>query len=472
MNTRELKEKFEENNEIIKKLRDMLKTSNNKANTKLIMESIDKVLEEQNNISRNLRKNIYGDLRKKANSLMMNKIEDKTEVLTSSKKVQTNDDITEVLTSDMKKEEDNKIIDYEDEIIEVNDFIDDNKDKTEVLKKPEEEVKEKFDYKSIKIVFDGTYKIYRNKDGVLDCIYEYNLDEDTLKRNYEINGTYDFNIITMLKQFDSENDTKLYDRYMSNKIPVHYDLLRAKRDYNTSKTNMNRLTTIIGREQEDKEFTNVTVRNPKKSKFRVMAATIAVAALTLIGSIGISKKLSNNEKLVNANDKSVSNTLDVNDAGVTDANYEDVKIEETSMINSDLSDIELVEAKEDEEVAITPLEDVVKEDTSIRVGDTYKFTNDVDLYYASTDTNPNGSTSYLGDCNYEVNLISVVDDGKVVEVIDNDDVSVNELRETYGEDVEIFVNGDHLTSSNDLVTKHVGWIEVNELESKGKVLVK
>lgn len=460
MDTRELREKFEENNEVIKKLRNMLKTSNNNANTKLIKDSIDKVLEEQNSISRNLRKSIYGDLHKKANSLMKNSIEDKTEVLTSSKEVNTNDDITEVLTSDMKNTE--ELVDFED--------TDDYKDKTEVLKK--EEVKESFDYKNIKIEFDGTYKLYRKVDGVLTCIYEYNLDEDILKRNYEINGTYDFNIITMLKQFDSENNTKLYDRYMSNKIPVHYDLLGAKRDYNVSKSNMNRIKTIIDREQADKEFTDVTVRNPKKSKFRVMAATIGVAALTLIGSIGIGKKLKNTDKLVNANDKSISTTLDVNDdAGITDANYEDVKIEETSMINSDLSDIELVETIEDETVAVIPVEEVV-EDTSIRIGDTYKFTSDVDLYYASTDNNPNGSTSYLGDCNYEVSLISVVDNGQVIELIDSGDVSVNELRETYGNDVDIFVNGSHLTNKNDLVTEYVGWIEADELENNGKVLVK
>ena len=259
---------------------------------------------------------------------------------------------------------------------------------------------------------------------------------------------------------------------MSNKIPVHYDLLGAKRDYNVSKSNMNRIKTIIDREQADKEFTDVTVRNPKKSKFRVMAATIGVAALTLIGSIGIGKKLNNTDKLVNANDKSISTTLDVNDdAGITDANYEDVKIEETSMINSDLSDIELVETIEDETVAVIPVEEVV-EDTSIRIGDTYKFTSDVDLYYASTDNNPNGSTSYLGDCNYEVSLISVVDNGQVIELIDSGDVSVNELRETYGNDVDIFVNGSHLTNKNDLVTEYVGWIEADELENNGKVLVK
>lgn len=472
MNTNELREKYEENNEIIKKLRGMLKTSTNEASTKLIIESIDKVLEEQKALSNSIRKNIYGSLRKKAMSSLMTKVDDKTEVLTSSKKATVSDDITEVLTSDMKTDSvDDNIIDYEDEIIEVDDFVDKfSDDKTDVLTS---DMKVNPDiYKDAKIEFNGVYTLYYDNGN---RVYTYNLDEGILKHNYEINGTYDFNIIHMLKTFDGLNNTKLYDRYMQNKLPVHYDLEKAKNNrinsIKLSSANLNKIKTIAAREKEDSEFTNVTVKNIKKNNFRVIAATIGVAALTLVGALGFGKK--NTEQLVDNSNKNISTTLDVKDAGVTDADYESVELSNTSMISSDIDSITLEETEEDV-TTVEDTEDILEEEVSeIMIGDVVQFSEDIDLYYASTDVNPRGNTSYITEKDFRVGFVSIVKDNQVIDLIYNSDDSIEKIKEDaikkYGDDVIVSINYDSLDSSGNEVTEKLGWSDGEEI---GKILVK
>ena len=376
--------------------------------------------------------------------------DDKTDVLTSDMKPNRDDDKTDVLTSDMKYKN-AEIIDFE-------------------------AVRKEL-FKDAHIVFDGTYKLYYNKDR---DFYEFNVDTEILQNNISSLAAYDFRIMNKLKEFDDKNHTKLYDRYMEYKLPVHYDLEAAKMN-KIRKSSLNKLVEITGRQIKCGEFRNTTVAKTRKSSFRVAAAAIGVAAMTLIGSfIGFGMKKSNNYDNATAK-QTISTIQEMDDAGASDASYESIEITEDAMINTSFDEIELVSenvmedvqnknnSKSEEEVV-----DVIEEETNeLKIGDVITLNDNIDLYTASTDSNPNGNTSYLESNSYKVGLVSIVDDGEVVKLLDGNDTSINEVIEEciskYGDDIEVFENLDLLDKNGGVITEHVGWVENEEL---GKVLVK
>ena len=387
----------------------------------------------------------------------------------------------------MKQDEidEDNIIEYEDEIVEVIEEVG-NDDKTDVLTsdmRPNRDDdktdvltsdKTKKDiYKDAFIEFDGSYKIYYNENN---NIHEYELDKSILKHNFEINGIYDFNIIHMLKEFDKKNDTELYNRYMQNKIPVHYDYALANK-YGSNKGILKKLKSITDREKQDREFSNVSVRNTKKGSFRVAAAAIGLAAMTLIGgAFGLGKTKTRNVDV--SNDYAITS---VDTAGVSDA-YEDDYAEITTEVTTETTTHEelVIEANEDvvpvtEEVTAKEAEEVVEEVNEVRVGDILEI-NNTNLYYASTDSAPRGNTSYLNSNKGRVGLISIVYKGQVLEVIDDSSVSLEEIEDKfnakYGDDVKVFVNFDLVDDNGDNLIKYVGWTPSYEITERGKVLTK
>ena len=384
-------------------------------------------------------------------------------------------------------DEDN-IIEYEDEVIEVAEEEVGNDDKTDVLtsdmKPNRDDVKtdvltsdktKKDIYKDAFIEFDGSYNIYYN-EGNNSYIYE--LDKSILKHNIEINGIYDFNIIHMLKTFDKENNTKLYDRYMQHKIPVHYDYALANK-YGSNKGILKRLKNITDREKQDREFNNVSTRNTKKKSFKVAAAATLLAAMTLVGGMfGLGKNKTSNTGV--QTDYTVTS---VDTAGVNDA-YEDEYVDITTEATTEATTEVIIEAKEEtiedttpvvEEVSVENTLDNAEEVTEVRVGDILEI-NNTNLYYASTETAPVGNTSYLESNKGKVGLISVVYEGEVVDFIDNPDVTLEEVEreyyDKYGDDVRVFVNFDLVDDNGDQLTQYLGWTPSDEIVERGKVLTK
>lgn len=459
--------KYEDNIAIIGKLKKML-VEDNSTSKKLIEEAILKVQEEQEVILKEFNVKSIGELlikekKAKENVKFANMRKFKYKSL-SSKDIESlmsyrkgNDDITEVLTSDMKKEQE------------------DNKDKTEVLTS---DTNKKDIYKDARIVFRGGYYLhYNNGNNSYYC----NLNEDVLKNNYDINGTYDFNIIKWLKDIDKNNNTNFYDYYMNHKIPVFYDFeaTRKNRPKNSKKTrlsnaNIKKLKTIVNREKADREFTNITSKDVKKKKFGVIAATVGLAAMTLLGAFGFSKT----KKVLE--DRNVATVSTVDDAGVTDAGYEDIELSETTMINTNVDSIELEEKTEETEETIDfvvepEVEENDSEEEGLKVGDIIKLNND-DLYYTSFDSSPRGNTSYLESDKGKVGLIAIVYKGDVLEVIDDNSVSTSDLEKEfkakYGDDIKVSVNVDLVDDNGENLTKYLGWMPNEETEDNEKVLIR
>ena len=202
MSTADLRLKYQENIEVISKLKSMLETCDQEGK-KIVQSSIELVEKEQKLLVKKLRTNMYQNVTKKEKALF----KDKEPVLDEDENVVY--DISDVKISDVKEDTHLKVINITGEEDKKNDDV------TEVLKK---EVVNEEELKDAKIVFDGTYKlIYNNGNST----YEQKTNEVLLDLSLDDKDIYhNFNITNLLKNFDSENNTHLNGLYIANQIPV------------------------------------------------------------------------------------------------------------------------------------------------------------------------------------------------------------------------------------------------------------
>ena len=447
MSTADLRLKYQENIEVISKLKSMLETCDQEGK-KLVQSSIELVEKEQKLLVKKLRTNMYQNVTKKEKALF----KDKEPVLDEDENVVY--DISDVKISDVKEDTHLKVINITGEEDKKNDDV------TEVLKK---EVVNEEELKDAKIVFDGTYKlIYNNGNST----YEQKTNEVLLDLSLDDKDIYhNFNITNLLKNFDSENNTHLNGLYIANQIPVVYNFSKLDRKYD--KKIAKKTKRMAKREKKNNNNVSVFNNSFKKIKTRIaLAASIGIMSLGgLLGSLSKSR--------LNDKDNSVSQGI-VSEAGVTDASYEAVEIKGTPVIE-EIPELDL--EKDDVPVVDNTMNETVEEpkEESIKIGDTYEL-NDVDLYRASTDEAPLGDTEYAQYTKsiFEINLIAVVYNNQVMRLVNNDSLDIDALeticKEKYGDDFKIFVNPNELDKDGNLVTENVGWIPLEQVQNKGKVL--
>ena len=447
MSTADLRLKYQENIEVISKLKSMLETCDQEGK-KIVQSSIELVEKEQKLLVKKLRTNMYQNVTKKEKALF----KDKEPVLDEDENVVY--DISDVKISDVKEDTHLKVINITGEEDKKNDDV------TEVLKK---EVVNEEELKDAKIVFDGTYKlIYNNGNST----YEQKTNEVLLDLSLDDKDIYhNFNITNLLKNFDSENNTHLNGLYIANQIPVVYNFSKLDRKYD--KKIAKKTKRMAKREKKNNNNVSVFNNSFKKIKTRIaLAASIGIMSLGgLLGSLSKSR--------LNDKDNRVSQGI-VSEAGVTDASYEAVEIKGTPVIE-EIPELDL--EKDDVPVVDNTMNETVEEpkEESIKIGDTYEL-NDVDLYRASTDEAPLGDTEYAQYTKsiFEINLIAVVYNNQVMRLVNNDSLDIDALeticKEKYGDDFKIFVNPNELDKDGNLVTENVGWIPLEQVQNKGKVL--
>ena len=488
MTTVDLRSRYIENIEVIKKLKDLLnKTSEDRK--KLVLDSIKKVEDEQAELHKRIRRDIYKNISKKDISNLI-KNNEKTKDLSENKKNNNKNDETEeivlnkddvVITQVEEKEEPIKVINITEKKPDKRFYTQDD-EPTEVLK---ESVSNE-ELKDAKIVFDGTFKlIYDNGKKV----YEKEIDVNLLDHNIsEKKSAFNFNIIKLLKEFDEKYNTKVYFRYMINDIDVVYDFTKINKSVDRKQVKKVREMA----KRESKAFNNIKVKDERMKKFRTGLTAVAAAGLLLFGGIHSFNKQSKNTF---NNDKAT-----VSNAGQTDAAMEDVT--EYLEIDSEEPKTEEVKKKVETstETSVTPTiketkdehndkeESIIDKTTvstdketevknSPKIGDVYEL-NSVDLYHASTDENPLGNTSYAKETNsvFKINLIAVVYNNQVMKLVYNDSMDLDTLesicKEKYGNDFKIFVNPNELDKDGNLITENVGWIPKEQFLSKGKVLTR
>ena len=154
----------------------------------------------------------------------------------------------------------------------------------------------------------------------------------------------------------------------------------------------------------------------------------------------------------------------------TEATIEEISIE----VNND---IKIVEPDEEEVIEPVVIENEVKEiednQSDIRIGDVVMF-NDAPLYYSSVDPAPAGNTCYLDNPDCRVNMIAIVYQGTPVEVITDENASVEEIQnmceEKYGDDIQVFINSDVIDENENTTISNLGWVDVTDDNAKSKVL--
>ena len=441
MNTIELRDKYEVNLGVIEKLKNLIPSASDNYK-KVIIESIEKVKEENNEIIKKIKTIHYNNLSKKDFNILMrnDRPSKKFEEPKKSTAIEIPENKKEIV---IEKEDAEKLVsDVEEKEEEVKIIIEPKVEKkiediTEELKKeriPSEKLRD------AKIVFDGTYKL--------------------------INTVYNFNIIKLLKDFDMENSTNLYNRYMENKMSVEYNFDKTNvKNYNEKL--IKKVKEIAKR--ENKTFDNVTViDNSRKFKFRKGLVVAAAVGLAVLGSFGLKKIKKNADTSASTINNTVQESVIENTEEVTESTTEKVteetKIEkEEVVVTTSINDDVIEEEKEE-----------IKEDNSLKIGDTYSFES-TDLYYASTDETPRGNTKYInGNYEYKATMISVVYKNQVMELVYQDSINLDELnkicKEKYGDDVKISVNFDLVDTDGNVVTKYVGWVNGEDTQAAVKVL--
>lgn len=461
MTISEIKTRYSVNEEVIDRLTKMYKESNYEDNT--IKEAIEKVSDDQRGLSNKIRAHVYKGLSKKSRNLLMKSTNDNDEIVL---------DKDSVIVTDV--EEPKKDEDYV-KVINITEIAPTEKEQLAINVQKENEKKEKqrqsIDLSGVKVIVDGDYKLVDKNNNV---IFTDKSSDLLLAANVSNKSEIENDIICiMFRKFYNEYginmyDEKvinLYDEYRNGNVKVTY----IRDDIKKSNKKKAFKDTMEIAKRERKSGKNIEIVDNRFKKLKIGLGAIAAAGLMLAGSLGLNKITSKTRSDAKENTSIES----VSDAGITDAFYETVNYQKSSMI-TEVPNIELDKEVIETEIVSKPVEIDKKEETKvIQVGD--KFTLDsVDLYTSSTDLNPSGNTSHIEDSIYQVGLVSIVYENNVLRVIDDNSVDLeqlkSELEEKYGDSIEFRYNLNQLNKDGEQVTGQVGWSLEEQLESKGKVL--
>lgn len=344
------------------------------------------------------------------------------------------------------------------------------------------------EFPGAKVVFDGIYKIiYEGNE-----IFSEPIDDVLLEYNYSTkNAKNNINIIRMLERFDEKNRSNLCNKYRNGELKVYYDLLQYSRLQENSFVTK-QMAKIA--KQDAKHNKNVTIYKENKiNKFKTGLTAVAAAALVAIGSLWGASKLSKNKYTNNKNVASVEATTENDIESVTELSYAKVesatetKVEsETEVKKIETTEAKKVEVKQETKQDAKPqqkiettkqevkTQPIIEEEKELKFGDTIQLDN-VDLYYTSLDEQPTGNTQYLDGYCTPV-LAAVIYNDQVIDEIDGNSVSLTELekscKEKYGDSVKISVNFNYYDKDGNMETEYLGWVDLDEVQAKSKVLTR
>lgn len=446
------RDRYISNSDVIDELKKMLSECTGEKR-ELVKSSLDLVMKEQEDLIKQQRTNMYRLAAMDNVASLMNK----TKVDKNNNVVYDKSDVT---ITEVKEDTHVKVINITGEEDKKADDV------TEVLKK--ETVSEE-QLKDAKIVFDGKYKLVYN-DG--KGVYEKKSNDLLLDLSLEKKKNTQNSVISnMLINFDLDNNTNLKEKYASGLLDVNYYFDKANKELDKDTI---RKTKKIAK-KEARNFDRVKIFDNSFKKVRTGIAFVATAALMVIGSTGISKLFNKNKTT-----DSYNSIETVCNAGESDATYEAVRLENSSMITS-IPDLDLEKSKEETVELTEKVNDEenktveIKEEESTKIGSLYSF-DSLDLYRASTDSEPVGNTINIQkDHEYIPTLLSVVYKNQVIMKLswsDSMDIDYleNTCKEKYGNDINIFINFNELDKEGNLVTENIGWALKEQVLSKGKVL--
>ena len=487
-----------------------------------LIKYIESIEKQQEFLAKKLKKSIYKRFRKK--SLLKEQIREQKVLQSKSIEKEpvktTKDDEMKAPAVIMPKKKIEHSIGKKEIVVGtyfVNNYISDVEDKLPKIEETKKEivpveVKEIVptrEFPDARIVFDGVYKV----KNCGETIYQEPIDDVLLEHNYnDKKSKNNANIVKMLNNFDEIYNSNLSERYKNNDIDVHYDLVKYDRLQDEIETTKS-IEYVAKREAKNNDRVVIHKKN-KISKLKVGISAIAAAALLVVGGMGVMSKLHKNKKSDKSTKSNIEYAVDNNletvnsvpDTEVVEpitenvASVEDVKVVKTTTeatteatteevteatteatieeISIEVNnDIKIVEPDEEEVTEPVVIENEVKEiednQSDIRIGDVVMF-NDAPLYYSSVDPAPAGNTCYLDNPDCRVNMIAIVYQGTPVEVITDENASVEEIQnmceEKYGDDIQVFINSDVIDENENTTISNLGWVDVTDDNAKSKVL--
>ncbi len=524
--TEEYREQFNNNKYTLDSLYISLEKTKKGIDTGYSIEELSSYIEniekQQEFLVKKLRKNIYKRFRKKA--LLKEQIREQKVIQSKSIEKEpvktTKDNEMKAPAVIMPKKKIEHSIGKKEIVVGtyfVNNYISDVEDKLPKIEETKKEivpveVKEIVptrEFPDARIVFDGVYKV----KNCGETIYQEPIDDVLLEHNYnDKKSKNNANIVKMLNNFDEIYNSNLSERYKNNDIDVHYDLVKYDRLQDEIETTKS-IEYVAKREAKNNDRVVIHKKN-KFSKLKVGISTIAAAALLVVGGMGVISKLHKNKKSDKSTKSNIEYAVDNNletvnsvpDTEVVEpitenvASVEDVKVVKTTTeatteatteevteatteatieeISIEVNnDIKIVEPDEEEVIEPVVIENEVKEiednQSDIRIGDVVMF-NDAPLYYSSVDPAPAGNTCYLDNPDCRVNMIAIVYQGTPVEVITDENASVEEIQnmceEKYGDDIQVFINSDVIDENENTTISNLGWVDVTDDNAKSKVL--
>ena len=463
MNTLELRKKYFENNSKIKKFEKLL--DNISSNKFLIKKSISDIEKNQNELSKEIRKNIYKSFESKdIEDKQNNELEIKVEYSVTDVEEKKNlNFIDETPTEVLKFKSNNS----NNELSQTN-----YDDKTDVLKTKDDDKTDvlKSNNRNFKVLFDGKYKLMDEYNNV---VCEKNINNILLDHNYSQNmPSFNFDIINFLEEYNPN----LKRKYITSNISITYDFTKVKITKENAES-IRKLKKIA--KLESKAFKNVSYKDNSVKKIISRGLIIASAIGILLGGKSVIK----NSNISNSktNNSYSTTTIDENEEDLNINKINNTKKEITtqektteSAVIKENKDNDIVSSKNtatDNKTEVkteNKIDEEVK-DESIKIGDVV-YLNSVDLYYASTDDAPNGNTEHLGDkLQYKVNMISIVYKNQVIDRIYDNSVDIYKLsescKEKYGEDVKVCFNSDPIDKDGNIISKNVGWVNSEQEEN-------
>lgn len=312
---------------------------------------------------------------------------------------------------------------------------------------------------NIKIVYtakNGTYTI--------SAMVNNELKSSTFVINRNLinsNSKKDTNIIPLLEVFDKENNTNLKQKFSDDNLEYNliYDLRSQSKLHRKILNSKDKKELKKFAKRQSKENENIAyISNFSKKKAAILLGTALVGTTALYGV--------NKNTNIDINDKKVIEST-------TENKKEDLYTSEEIRNTESTKTTEEQKSSDKKEYIIVPNEKtVVLEDepsiTDYKIGDIIDLEN-IDLYYSSDSLEPIGNTENKKCDKYQITMMSVVHDGKVIENYQKD-ASLNDLKEKYqaiyGDDFKISMNANGLDKDQNTIYRNIGWFDSNDLTNE------
>lgn len=334
--------------------------------------------------------------------------------------------------------------------------------------------------KSVSVLFDGSKGWYNIKCDDDTPAKIYGLDKNLLdpksSKSIMTRARYgndvDVCLVDALEQFDKEYNQNILKEYLEGNLNIMYDMRGfsfLKKEFLNSKEKKS-FKEMIKNGKEKYNSKIVTFFSNKNLKKAAVTFGILAGGAVALSNINGTDKKENTSEIVTESNISKENDSEINKND--EIKTEEEKVEKNNTTEN--NDIEILDESTEKEVENNEkniekdeeIEQLSVETEDYKVGDKVNL-NNVDIYSSSLYDGPMGNTSNINSKNFQVSVIAVTYGSEIVDVIKDNSISINEIREKYEKmydpNINIAVNVNVLDDNGNVIQKNVGWFNSDKL---------